>query len=356
MRRSKHGVYGSTRVLTAALMAGGIAAGSTEARAATTYNYDVAFDPAKVSCGFFVRGGLCAQAQSITPISTAVGDTIHVQVSSTVPLKVPGSSVGNGFFVDAYDTAATFGFGDNGPISASSVLTATGLVTAPGAPPPYPLANAHRTYDYLATLGYGGTYGVPNDGFSVTGLDAVMQVVNADPKPTIGVAFGWYWTTNDIPDALSNFVGGTEDAPVILPSGLIGQVSGAIGDPGAPTSQFYNFRWQGGFFQTLASVDGASGADPFTFKLRNEDGSYMQTRTLDASNSYQQLFGDYLAAGDYIIGFKAGATPDPMFTLRFLTPVGIDAIPEPGTWALLLTGFGLVGAHLRRRRITQAVA
>ena len=32
----------------------------------------------------------------------------------------------------------------------------------------------------------------------------------------------------------------------------------------------------------------------------------------------------------------------------------IDAVPEPATWALMITGFGLVGATLRRRRVVAA--
>jgi hypothetical protein len=30
------------------------------------------------------------------------------------------------------------------------------------------------------------------------------------------------------------------------------------------------------------------------------------------------------------------------------------AIPEPATWAMLLTGFGLVGANMRRRAAATA--
>lgn len=34
----------------------------------------------------------------------------------------------------------------------------------------------------------------------------------------------------------------------------------------------------------------------------------------------------------------------------------VSAVPEPGTWALMITGFGLAGAALRRRRSEDAVA
>ncbi len=40
------------------------------------------------------------------------------------------------------------------------------------------------------------------------------------------------------------------------------------------------------------------------------------------------------------------------FTLRFTTA----AVPEPGTWAMLIAGFGLVGASMRRRRRVAAAA
>ena len=33
---------------------------------------------------------------------------------------------------------------------------------------------------------------------------------------------------------------------------------------------------------------------------------------------------------------------------------GVDAVPEPSTWALLIAGFGLAGATLRRRRLAHA--
>jgi hypothetical protein len=32
--------------------------------------------------------------------------------------------------------------------------------------------------------------------------------------------------------------------------------------------------------------------------------------------------------------------------------IAVAAIPEPGTWALMISGFGLMGAALRRRRAT----
>ncbi len=37
-------------------------------------------------------------------------------------------------------------------------------------------------------------------------------------------------------------------------------------------------------------------------------------------------------------------------TVGYFTSIGGNPIPEPATWAMLITGFGLVGAGIRRRR------
>ena len=54
--------------------------------------------------------------------------------------------------------------------------------------------------------------------------------------------------------------------------------------------------------------------------------------------------------------FNAGAGVD-MFTLNFnssstvtLFQTGGNSVPEPGTWAMMLLGFGAAGAAMRRRR------
>ena len=35
-------------------------------------------------------------------------------------------------------------------------------------------------------------------------------------------------------------------------------------------------------------------------------------------------------------------------------PTAVPGVPEPGTWAMLIAGFGLVGAMVRRRRLRVA--
>lgn len=54
--------------------------------------------------------------------------------------------------------------------------------------------------------------------------------------------------------------------------------------------------------------------------------------------------------------FKSGTGGDFSSVRQFdLTLAPGLGVPEPGTWALMISGFGLVGATLRRRRIAAAV-
>ena len=48
--------------------------------------------------------------------------------------------------------------------------------------------------------------------------------------------------------------------------------------------------------------------------------------------------------------------PPPLVSLAFNGTVDAPAVPEPGTWAMLLLGFGLAGMAIRRRRRRAMVA
>jgi hypothetical protein len=56
--------------------------------------------------------------------------------------------------------------------------------------------------------------------------------------------------------------------------------------------------------------------------------------------------GDFTPPGE---GGGGGTATFPTEQPRELVPV-TGAVPEPGTWAMMLTGFGLIGWRLRRRR------
>lgn len=61
------------------------------------------------------------------------------------------------------------------------------------------------------------------------------------------------------------------------------------------------------------------------------------------------LGGDFWTAAP---GYTQNLTEDVNGSLRFETYVA--AVPEPATWALMIAGFGLAGAALRRRNVATA--
>lgn len=57
-------------------------------------------------------------------------------------------------------------------------------------------------------------------------------------------------------------------------------------------------------------------------------------------------------ASGTMLRYDAAASPDDLIVVRVISA----AVPEPGTWAMLIAGFGLVGAQMRRRRSHAAAA
>lgn len=66
--------------------------------------------------------------------------------------------------------------------------------------------------------------------------------------------------------------------------------------------------------------------------------------------------GDYIRAPGVVQGRVIGRAEGSFLGLARLTVTETLAVPEPGTWALMIVGFGLAGARLRRRSAATVAA
>jgi hypothetical protein len=63
-------------------------------------------------------------------------------------------------------------------------------------------------------------------------------------------------------------------------------------------------------------------------------------------NTQLKLDNMFLGAGNYLFSFAGGGTVGGTLTGN----VTISAVPEPGTWGLMIIGFGAIGLTMSRRR------
>lgn len=190
---------------------------------------------------------------------------------------------------------------------------------------------ADRMAEALANPAYAVTTTAGDlSGFDLSTYDLVVYANQNSSVPSgdVGLLDGYvglggkliYTTWTDQQPALGGDNGGTNNQTSLNVGPLFGGGSFAITNPGWGT-------FTRGLVATSGTVAGTYG-DGSTAILVGNGGRTIWNGFLNDTLSDSQLYGNQLS---YLSGLSS-------------------AVPEPATWAMMITGFGLAGSALRRRR------
>lgn len=202
----------------------------------------------------------------------------------------------------------------------------------------------------------------------ITMIASAVAAASAAPQPTLAAnnIIQGNWTLITAPCCIGALRAGSPWGPGSTGSNLSEPVNGTF----APEGQ----QWNTGSFWW--DQDPSVNASPVYWELQLNQ-SYTVDRFLvqaDDNDSYLLEYWDGAAwQSAYVVPFafsyglvtRDSGTIGPITTDRFrfsgiagdnyyaLSELqAFQAVPEPGTWALMIIGFGLVGNALRRRRRT----
>lgn len=199
---------------------------------------------------------------------------------------------------------------------------------------------------------------------TITIVDA-STIQGADVMFTGGVQTGAVVTASTQSGALINFTGSTTilgDSSIIRADGA--RIGGTLNTTTAATDDTFGltsllFQLDSGATFNNLEFDlfgGADGGRAF-FTALDQNGDIFNFGSFDgfALGSGSNFFAFLGIDGQSISFFQIDITPGSIQDVRHirLDEVAVTgAVPEPGTWAMMLIGFGAIGVGLRRRRRT----
>lgn len=154
-------------------------------------------------------------------------------------------------------------------------------------------------------------------------------------------------------DSDGNFTAATVDFGVDSP--ILDSLYGVGNKPGGSGEVTYQSDWQGSGVDHMSFTFSFSGSpySQFTVDLNYPLGTFGDDSHLPTSipnfempgASNNIAFSD--TYGDLTFGHLTGITS----IVRPSLPPPPPSVPEPASWAMMLAGFGAIGATMRRRRV-----
>lgn len=161
---------------------------------------------------------------------------------------------------------------------------------------------------------------------------------------TFGIGLGTTFTnvSGQVTSANGEFSG--------ISSGTLVSLSPVTATNGTSISFTSSF---GNFIGTIKNSEFAAAAPNARVGL-NALGTFTPIGSLSGFTAgLADLTLGFTQTGDLIVG---EAQPSISGSFTFSSPSMIAGVPEPASWAMLIAGFGLTGASMRRRRIVSVTA
>ncbi len=79
--------------------------------------------------------------------------------------------------------------------------------------------------------------------------------------------------------------------------------------------------------------------------LDGNGAAIIEANQYAGGSAYYSNNGSPFSASPYDLGFRS-----------YINTFGLSGVPEPSSWAMLIIGFGMIGAHMRRRTRSRATA
>jgi hypothetical protein len=139
------------------------------------------------------------------------------------------------------------------------------------------------------------------------------------------------------------------------PSGTFGDDQVACGGAAGPCSftRTFSFITPAGFNLTSVDISSIATMNPMTnidFSSVTLNGVDFTTITT-GTQEFRNLLNQALVTGGNNILNVTGTTGGNAAFSGNLSFASTSAVPEPGTWAMMLVGFGAVGYSMRRRKV-----